>query len=75
MININITQTTIEFYSTIADCEINAQLIEPKWEIVDTESLHVISSLGVYCLSTISTTFNGEQFENSDSAINYLNSL
>jgi hypothetical protein len=75
MININITQTTIQFYSTIADTEINAQLIEPKWEIVDTLSIHVISDLGVYCLSTISTTFNGEQFENSDSAINYLNSL
>lgn len=75
MINVNITQTTIKFYSTIADGDINAQLVEPKWEIVDTESLHVISDLGVYCLNTTSTTFNGEQFDNSDDAITYLNSL
>lgn len=75
MININITQNSIEFYSTIADTEINAQLVAPKWEIVDTLSIHVISDLGVYCLNTTSTTFNGEQFDNSDDAITYLNSL
>jgi hypothetical protein len=75
MTNVNITQTSIQFYSTVANSEIDAQLIEPNWELIDSQSLHIISEAGVYCLNTTSSTFNGEQFDNSEDAITYLNSL
>jgi hypothetical protein len=75
MINVNITQTSVQFFSSVADGEINAQLIAPNWELVDSESLHIICELGIYCFATTSTTFNKQQFDNSEEAIKYLNSL
>jgi hypothetical protein len=75
MINVNITSKAIQFFSSVANGEIDAQLIAPNWEVVDTESLHVISDAGVYCFATTSTTFNGEQFDNSEDALEYLNNL
>jgi len=75
MININITQTSIQFFSSVANNEIDAQLIAPNWEVVDEQSLHIISEAGVYCFATTSTTFNEQQFDNSEDALTYLNSL
>jgi hypothetical protein len=75
MINVNITQTSIRFFSSVANGEIDAQLIAPNWEIVDSESLHIISDAGVYCFATTSTTFNDKQFDSSENAISYLNNL
>jgi hypothetical protein len=75
MINVNITSKSIQFFSSVADGEIDAQLIAPNWEVVDSESLHVISDAGVYCFATTSTTFNEQQFDNSEDAISYLNNL
>jgi hypothetical protein len=75
MTNVNITQTSVQFFSSVADGEINAQLIAPNWELVDSESLHIICEAGVYCFATTSTTFNKQQFDNSEEAIKYLNSL
>jgi hypothetical protein len=75
MINVNITSKAIQFFSSVADGEIDAQLIAPNWELVDSESLHVISDAGVYCFATTSTTFNEQQFDNSEDAISYLNNL
>jgi hypothetical protein len=75
MTNVNITNTSIQFYSTVASGEINAQLIEPNWELVDEQSIHIISEAGVYCFATTSTTFNEQQFDNSEDALTYLNSL
>jgi hypothetical protein len=75
MINVNITSNAIEFFSSVADGEINAQLIAPNWELVDSESLHIICEAGVYCFATTSTTFNDHQFDNSEQALQYLNSL
>jgi hypothetical protein len=75
MTNVNITQKSIQFYSTVANSEIDAALIEPNWELVDSESLHIISEAGVYCFATTSTTFNEQQFDNSEDALTYLNSL
>ena len=75
MINVNITQTSIQFFSSVADGEINAQLVAPNWEVVDEKSLHVISDAGVYCFATTSTTFNQKQFDNSEDALTYLNNL
>jgi hypothetical protein len=75
MINVNITQTSVKFFSSVADGEIDAQLITPNWEIVDSESLHIICEAGVYCFATTSTTFNKQQFDNSEQALQYLNSL
>ncbi len=75
MTNINITQTSIQFFSSVANGEIDAQLIAPNWEVVDGESLHIICDAGVYCFATTSTTFNDQQFDSSDDALAYLNSL
>ena len=75
MTNVNITSKAIQFFSSVANGEIDAQLIAPNWELVDSESLHVISDAGVYCFATTSTTFNKQQFDNSEEAIKYLNSL
>ena len=75
MTNVNITQTSIQFFSSVADGEIDAQLIPPNWELVDSESLHISCEAGVYCFATTSTTFNNNQFDNSEEAIKYLNSL
>jgi hypothetical protein len=75
MINVNITQTSIQFFSSVADGEIDAQLIAPNWELVDSESLHIICEAGVYCFATTSTTFNKQQFDNSEEALKYLISL
>jgi hypothetical protein len=75
MTNVNITQTSVQFFSSVADGEINAQLIAPNWELVDSESLHIICEAGVYCFATTSTTFNKQQFDNSEQALQYLNSL
>jgi hypothetical protein len=75
MINVNITQTSVQFYSSVADGEIDAQLIAPNWEIVDEQSLHIISEQGIYLFATTSTTFNNQQFDNSDDALAYLNNL
>lgn len=75
MINVNITSKSIQFFSSVADGEIDAQLIAPNWEIVDSESVHIISDAGVYCFATTSTTFNKKQFDNSEDAISYLNNL
>ena len=75
MINVNITSKAIQFFSSVANGEIDAQLIAPNWEVVDTESLHVISDAGVYCFATTSTTFNNQQFDNSEDALTYLNNL
>lgn len=75
MININITSKSIEFFSSIADGTIDAKLIEPNWEVVDKESLHIICDAGVYCFATTSTTFNKKQFDNSEDALTYLNNL
>jgi hypothetical protein len=75
MTNINITQTSIQFFSSVANGEIDAQLIAPNWEVVDSKSLHIISDAGVYCFATTSTTFNDQQFDSSDDALAYLNNL
>jgi len=75
MTNVNIISKAIQFFSSVANGEIDAQLIAPNWELVDSESLHVISDAGVYCFATTSTTFNKQQFDNSEEAIKYLNSL
>lgn len=75
MTNINITQTSIQFFSSVANGEIDAQLIAPNWEVVDSQSLHIISDAGVYCFATTSTTFNDQQFDSSEDALAYLNSL
>jgi hypothetical protein len=75
MINVNITQTSVKFFSSVADGEIDAQLIAPNWEIVDSQSLHISCEAGVYCFATTSTTFNKQQFDNSEQALQYLNSL
>jgi hypothetical protein len=75
MINVNITSKAIQFYSSVANGEIDSQLIEPNWEIVDSESLHIICDAGVYCFATTSTTFNEQQFDNSEKALAYLNNL
>ena len=75
MTNVNITSNAIEFFSSVADGTIDAQLIAPNWELIDSESLHIICEAGVYCFATTSTTFNKEQFDNSEEAIKYLNSL
>jgi hypothetical protein len=75
MINVNITQTSIQFFSSVADGEIDAQLIAPNWEIVDEQSLHITCEAGVYCFATTSTTFNNQQFDNSEDALTYLNNL
>jgi hypothetical protein len=75
MINVNITTKGIKFYSSVADGEIDAKLIEPNWEVVDGESLHIICDAGVYCFATTSTTFNEQQFDNSEKALAYLNNL
>lgn len=75
MINVNITQTSVKFFSSVADGEIDAQLIAPNWELVDNESLHISCEAGVYCFYTTSTTFNDQQFDNSEQALKYLNSL
>ena len=75
MINVNITSKSIKFFSSIADGTIDAQLIAPNWEIVDIQSLHIICEAGVYCFATTSTTFNDQQFDNSEDALVYLNSL
>jgi hypothetical protein len=75
MININITQTSVQFFSSVADGEIDAQLIAPNWEIVDSKSLHISCEAGVYCFATTSTTFNDNQFDNSEDALTYLNNL
>lgn len=75
MINVNITQTAIQFFSSVADGEIDAQLIAPNWQIVDIQSLHIFCDAGVYCFATTSTTFNDQKFDNSEDALVYLNSL
>jgi hypothetical protein len=75
MINVNITQTSIRFFSSVADGEIDAQLIAPNWELVDSDSLHIISDAGVYCFATTSTTFNEQEFDSSEDALTYLNNL
>ena len=75
MTNVNITSKSIEFFSSVADGTIDAKLIEPNWEIVDKESLHIICDAGVYCFATTSTTFNKQQFDNSEDALTYLNNL
>jgi hypothetical protein len=75
MSNINITQTSIQFFSSVANGEIDAQLIAPNWQIVDVESLHISCEAGVYCFATTSTTFNEQQFDNSEDALTYLNNL
>ena len=75
MINVNITQTSVQFFSSVADWEIAAQLIAPNWELVDSQSLHISCEAGVYCFSTTSTTFNDQQFDNSEQALKYLKSL
>ena len=75
MINVNITSKAIQFFSSVADGEIDAQLIAPNWEVVDEQSLHVISEAGVYCFATTSTTFNQKQFDSSEDALTYLNNL
>lgn len=75
MINVNITSKAIQFFSSVADGEIDAQLIAPNWEVVDSQSLHIICEAGVYCFATTSTTFNKQQFDNSEEAISYLNNL
>jgi hypothetical protein len=75
MTNVNITSKAIEFFSSVANGEIDAQLIAPNWELVDSESLHVISDAGVYCFATTSTTFNDKQFDSSEDALTYLNNL
>jgi hypothetical protein len=75
MINVNITQTSVQFFSSVADGEIDAQLIAPNWEIVDSQSLHISCEAGVYCFATTSTTFNDKQFDNSVDALTYLNNL
>lgn len=75
MINVNITSNRIEFFSTVANGEIYANLIEPNWEIVDRDSIHIICDAGVYCFITTSTTFNSQQFDNSEDALTYLNNL
>ena len=75
MTNVNITSKAIKFFSSVADGQINSQLIEPNWEVVDGESLHIICDAGVYCFATTSTTFNEQQFDNSEKALAYLNNL
>jgi hypothetical protein len=75
MINVNITQTSVQFFSSVADGEIDAQLIAPNWELVDSQSLHISCEAGVYCFATTSTTFNDNQFDNSEDALTYLNNL
>jgi hypothetical protein len=75
MTNVNITSKAIKFFSSVANGEIDAQLIAPNWELVDSESLHVISDAGVYCFATTSTTFNDKQFDSSEDALTYLNNL
>jgi hypothetical protein len=75
MIKVNITSKAIEFFSSVADGEIDAQLIAPNWQIVDIESLHISCEAGVYCFATTSTTFNNQQFDNSEDALTYLNNL
>jgi hypothetical protein len=75
MTNVNITATVIEFFSSVANGEINSQLIAPKWEVVDSQSLHIISDAGVYYFATTSTTFNQKQFDSSEDALTYLNNL
>ncbi len=75
MTNVNITLNAIQFYSSVANSEIDSQLIEPNWEVVDSQSLHIICDAGVYCFATTSTTFNDQQFDSSEDALNYLNSL
>jgi hypothetical protein len=75
MINVNITSKAIQFFSSVADGEIDAQLIAPNWEIVDEQSLHITCDAGVYCFATTSTTFNEQQFDNSEDALTYLNNL
>ena len=75
MTNVNITSKAIKFYSSVANGEIDAKLIEPNWEVVDSESLHIICDAGVYCFATTSTTFNEQQFDNSEKALAYLNNL
>jgi hypothetical protein len=75
MINVNITQTSVQFFSSVADGEIDAQLIAPNWEVVDEQSVHITCEAGVYCFATTSTTFNEQQFDNSEDALTYLNNL
>jgi hypothetical protein len=75
MTNVNITSKAIQFFSSVANGEIDAQLIAPNWEVVDEQSLHVISEAGVYCFATTSTTFNQKQFDSSEDALTYLNNL
>ena len=75
MINVSITSKAIQFFSSVADGEIDAQLIAPNWEIVDEQSLHITCEAGVYCFATTSTTFNDKQFDSSEDAISYLNNL
>lgn len=75
MISTTITTEAIQFYSSVANSDISAELIEPKWEVVDESSIHVITAQGVYYFSVSDTTFNNQQFDNSEGAITYLNSL
>lgn len=75
MMNVNITQTSIQFFSSVANGELDAQLISPNWELVDEQSLHIFSEVGTYCFEATSTTFNNQQFDNSEDALTYLNSL
>jgi hypothetical protein len=75
MTNVNITQTAISFYSVVANCEIDSVLIEPIYEIIDDENLHILCEAGVYFFSLKTTTFNGQSFTNTTEAIGFINNL
>jgi hypothetical protein len=75
MTNVNITQAAISFYSDVANCEIDSLLIEPIYEIIDDENLHILCEAGVYFFSLKTTTFNGQSFTNTTEAVALINSL
>lgn len=72
MTNITMTSSAIQFDSVATG---SIQLTEPKWELVDGGSFHVITQQGVYCITTTEYSINNEEFDNSEVAITYLNSL
>jgi hypothetical protein len=72
MSNINITSTKIEFTSTASGWLL---LTEPRWEVVDETSLHVITEHGVYLISINEHKINGKTYTSSSDTIAYLNNL
>ena len=75
MINISITSEVVTFYSSVSQSDITANLFEPKWQRNDDSSFSLYTEQGIFNITVLDYTLNGNKYKTSDDAISYLISL